>query len=79
MYTLYLMAALMFIFGLPMVVFPRPLAVGFCRLGKTNFEADPIARFFVSKQTLERIYDEKRAPAIFRMLGWIFLLQGFFF
>lgn len=79
MFTLYLFAVLNLVIGVPMVLFPRPLSVGFCRLGKAIFRSSPLAEFLVLREMVEHAYNEQRAPRIFVMLGTVYLLQGLVF
>jgi hypothetical protein len=74
--------------GVLFVVFPKPIGVGFSRLGQSiwkRHEDDAVGQIRREFQkafpffSLDRIYDEKRAPMIFRFLGVVFLIQAVVF
>jgi len=62
--------------GAAMALFNRPLGVGFCRVGKRVWRNSPIDP---GQRALDRIYDERRAPRVMRLLGIVLILQGVFF
>ena len=60
--------------GLVTTVFARPFGVGFCRLGKRIWRGNPFG--MAVQEEVDRIYDERKAPRIMRILGIVNLVQG---
>jgi hypothetical protein len=74
--------------GLLFVVFPKPIGVGFCRIGKWTWKGHEDDVFGKVSQEFgkaipflsrEKIYNEAEAPRIFRFLGIVFLIQAVVF
>jgi hypothetical protein len=75
------------VIGLLFVVFPKPIGVGFTRIGKSIWERhekkcgdDLITK--MRRETRKAFpafspdYDEAKAPKTFRLLGIVFLIQA---
>jgi hypothetical protein len=59
--------------------FPKPIGVGFSRIGRSiwkRHEHDVLAPF---SQGMRKLHDEAKAPKQFRLLGIIFLIQAVVF
>jgi hypothetical protein len=73
--------------GLLFVAFPKPIGVGFSRIGKAigkRHEDDPVVGQMRKEMrkafpAFSPDYDETKAPKIFRLLGVVFLIQAVFF
>ena len=71
--------------GLLFVIFPKPIGVGFCRLGKRTWKGHEDDLAGKARQEMQRAfpafspYDEAKAPKTFRFLGVVFLLQAVVF
>ena len=61
--------------GIVMALFAEPIGKGFCRVGKWTFKDAPAS---LSQETIDRIYDESRAPAIFRLMGVLNIVIAIF-
>ena len=78
--TIYVAACL--VFGLSLVLFPRPIAAWFCRymtdlwrLHDRNFFARGLesAAWVIEQVSLGRVHDQATAPKAFRFLGFCYL------
>jgi hypothetical protein len=67
--------------GLLCVVFPKPIGIGFRRIGKWTWKGHENDVFGKAIPFLSRkkIYNETEAPKIFRLLGIVFLIQAVVF
>ena len=70
MNTFVIVGGIIFVIGIAMTVWYRPLGVKFCRLGKRICESNPIVKDLAS------LYDESKGPSRIRFLGIVNLIQG---
>jgi hypothetical protein len=73
MATLGYVGIVFLVVGLVMTVFARPLGVAFCRIGKLAWKGNRIG---VPSDEVDRLYDDSKAPKVFRLLGIVNLVQG---
>lgn len=74
MHALVFLGAGSVLVGLVMVMLRHPVSTVFCRLGKfVFFIFRPIKPI---NDLVNFVYDEKKAPKIFILLGLVFLMQG---
>ena len=66
----FILPGIMLLMGILFLLFPGPIGVAFCRMGKANWRA-----MTFGKTDMARFYPEEKAPTIFRVLGvaWILL------
>jgi hypothetical protein len=63
-----------FVVGVLFLAFPRAIGVGFCRIGKAVWKGHE--GHYFGQDSVQRVYDETKAPGRFRFLGIIFLIQA---
>ena len=61
----------MLLIGIVLIRWNRPLAIGFCRIGKAIWR---VGTFGLTD--MGWIYDENTAPKAFKLLGIVSVLQG---
>ena len=69
-------AIIFVVLGIVLVIFHRPIGIGFFRLGKLVWRIRPLP---MSEEIIGRAYDETRAPRIMILLGIISVVQGVIF
>lgn len=75
-YALAFIGAGSILIGIIMVVLRHPIAIAFCRLGKfVFFIFRPIKPI---NALVNFVYDEKKGPSRFSLLGLVFVAQGAF-
>ncbi len=65
MVELYVVGTVILILGILMIVFNDKMGIGFCLLGKAIFKNSP----FRDQFPVDSVYDESKAPRIFKLLG----------
>jgi len=60
--------------GLSLIIFNNFISVSFCKIGKQIHKNNPLT----SIESINNIYDIKKAPRIIRILGYINIFQGVF-
>jgi hypothetical protein len=74
------------VLGLLFVIFPKPIGIASCRIGKWTWKGHEDDLAGRMRQEMRRAfpafspdYDETEAPRIFRFLGVVFLIQAVVF
>lgn len=69
-----------FVVGILLAIFPRPVGIAFCRLGKWLMRSKP---FWINESQAQgfermrdRVYNERTAPRTMLFLGIVFAVQG---